>query len=163
MVTANYCGDIFLASSGVGYYNPLRSASAAIGAAAGTAGFLGEDGKVFGYDSRDIVMNGVRIASLGFMLSGSNVFGFEEAPRFSEVFAGASLFAAATLNLNDRPKLSGVFFSATTVSWGAQVVETAVTHGAPDWYMMGALICFTVSNAATFFMKRRQKQPQLRT
>jgi len=150
----NYIGDAFIIASGIGYGNPVRAGSALTGVITSFPSLMVGDKKFLGLSAQKIMMNGARLAALGFIVSGSNVFGFEETKRVSEMIGGGCLLVASTLNLNNRPKLASAFFIATSLSIGSQTIETLVVRGEADLKMLGMSLSFLTGDIATFFMKK---------
>lgn len=77
----NICGDICLLASGATYDNYVRMAPPLLGGGASFIGFMGMNARVFGWPASRVAMFLVSIAGILFVVSGSNISGFEIAPR----------------------------------------------------------------------------------
>ncbi|MBL8640309.1 MAG: hypothetical protein JNK24_08160 [Alphaproteobacteria bacterium] len=166
MTTFSLIGDAFYTASGAAHDNPIRAIAALVGTMGGLIGLKGQGKTVAGIETGKIVMNVHRLCGLAYMLSGSNVFGFEASQRLTEILTGSCVVLATTANLRHSPKLGGVFFMASTATTAAQFVETALRTGeSTDWYMLGAFASFLVANISSFYVKRNEPHmaPALQT
>ncbi|MAE52286.1 MAG: hypothetical protein CMH27_10785 [Micavibrio sp.] len=132
-------GDLMYIWSGAEYGNLLRSGTAMTGQALHIGGvLLGGNKKIGSYRMSDILMTGVVACGMGYVASGSNLFGFEDAPRYFEMAMGACISSGAASVLAGKGTLAKRFFqSATVVSFGS-AFEPALHQNGPemDWALI---------------------------
>ena len=159
--TSAFClmGDLMYIWSGAEYGNPLRSGAAMTGQALHMGGvLLGGNTKIGSYKLSDIIMSGVVATGLGYIASGSNIFGFEDSPRYFEMLMGACISAGATSVVMEKGTLAKRFFqSATAVSFGSALEPALHQTGANvdwslitnmDWRQFLGAMCFLLSARA---------------
>lgn len=152
-------GDLMYIWSGAEYGNPLRSGTAMTGQALHMGGvLLGGNTKIGSYNLSDIIMSGVVLTGMGYVASGSNLFGFEETPRYFEMLMGACISAGAASVVMEKGTLAKRFFqSATAVSFGSAFEPALHQTGASvdwslitnmDWRQFLGSMCFLLSARA---------------
>lgn len=149
----NICGDACLLASGVTYDNYVRMAPPLLGVGASFIGFMGVNARFFGWPASRVAMFMISLAGILFAVSGSNVSGFEIAPRFGEMAGGVLIFAGATLNLAKKPAAGALCFVMATVSMAGASFEPWLNGGRFDIWMMLSFVCFLSSNILTKWIR----------
>ena len=149
----NISGDICLLASGVVYDNYVRMAPPVLGVFASLIALKGINSKLFGYSVSRLTMAMVAVAGLLFMFSGSNLHGFEVAPRLGEGASGALIFAGCLLNLFKKPALGAACFVLASVSMAGASFEPWWHGGQYDIWMMLSFVCFLSSNILTKWIR----------
>ena len=99
------------------------------------------------------------LCGLLYILSGSNLLGFETAPRISEMFLGGTIASAVVFSIKKKKRLSSFFFLIGPVFHFAQAFETGLTQGTYDWFQLAAFCCFTVSGITARYIKKPEPPP----
>ena len=146
---------VFLMLSGI-VFNPVRLFPATVGIIANIIGQVGSNKRIGRYNSIDIVMGLTFICGIGYIVSGSNLFGYEEGSRVGEMIAGGSICTATVLVIRGKPKLSSIFFLLATFCMSYGAFEVMMRIGKPDWYMLLASFSFFVSNIVAAFIKKQE-------
>jgi len=149
----NICGDVCLLASGVSYDNYVRMAPPLLGVGASLIGLTGMNARVFGWPASRVAMFLVSIAGILFMVSGSNISGFEIAPRFGEMVGGGLIFTGAVLNLVKKPSVGALCFVMATISMAGASLEPWLNGGRFDVWMMLSFVCFLSSNILTKWIR----------
>lgn len=152
-------GDIFLIISGGYFFNPIRSLAAMIGLSTHAIGVYFGSKHSFSFKGKkvlvtDIVMSIVILASFLYILSGSNVLGFEDAPRYSEIIVGLLIGTAATCIILGKSSLGSIFFTIPPFFHILQSFETWSTQDKFDTFQLLAGLCFLTSGLAARFIKK---------
>lgn len=152
MVLSSYVGNAFIIASGASGGSPLRSLGAGSGVLTGLFGIAGGKRQIFSIPGSRLVLHGQQLASLFYIASGFDVGGFVGEQRLSEVAMGGFILGGSTANLIGRPKLGATLFMITTSTHLAQVIESGLRSGNPDWMMLGAAAAFAITNIASAFV-----------
>lgn len=156
--TFNILGDILIISSGVGFGNPIRAVSASLGLATQVVGsILGAHKTILNIKIPDFVMGSIFICGFLYIISGSNVFGFEGVPRLAEMAGGLVLMVATSLNLIKKSRLSAVVFLFVTPCFAFSAFEVMWRTGELDYYVLLASICFVIGNISAAWINNDKK------
>jgi hypothetical protein len=151
-------GDVSLILSGSYFLNPLRSAVAVIGLCTHAVGVTyGSAGRLRflrrSVAASDFVMGAVLLCGLAYSVSGTNILGFEAAPRYAEIVLGLLICLGAGSSLTHRPNWAAIFFSVGPLFHMTQAFETLLTQDKFDLFQMMAGICFFLSGVASRTVK----------
>ena len=150
----NILGDICIMMSGVVYHNPLRSIAALSGASTHIVGIFFSKKKIFNVLMSDIVMSAVMFCGVLYMLSGSNIFGFESTPRYTEILGGLCISAAAFSVIRQKSQLAPVLFTLGTTFFSFSAFEVWFVRGEVDWLvLMGSLMFYAAGFVSAFIKK----------
>ena len=152
----NILGDVFIVFSGVHYGNPVRAVSAILGSTTHLFGIAFSKKKFFGFQSADLVMGVVFICGCLYTCSGSNIFGFEESARYTEVFGGFCVSSAALSVMLHKSKLASVFFTVATISFSFSAFEVLIVRGEGDWFVLTGSLMFFIAGLFAAFIKKEK-------
>lgn len=147
---SNIMGDVFLILSGVDYGNIIRIIAAGLGLASHLFfGLRGQASRVFGVPTPQFVMGIVVLCGVLYMISGSNIFGYESGPRYTEVIVGFFITIGSLAVILHKAKIARFLYMSATVFSLTIAVETMLRDGHPDWFILCSSLCFLAANYAT--------------
>lgn len=150
----NIVGDVFVVLSGVSYGNPARAVSAIIGSISHLGGLAFPKKVVFGMAMTDVVMRVVFVCGLLYMLAGSNLLGFEDTPRYTEVAGGFCICLAALFLIKGRARLAALMFTTSTTLMSVSAFEVLFVRGEGDWFVfLGSIMFYSAGIVAAFIKK----------
>ncbi len=152
----NILGDVFIMMSGMAYHNPIRSISALCGASTHIFGIIFSKNKILGFAATDIVMSVVILCGLLYMLSGTNLMGFETTPRYAEIFGGLCVSSAAICVILQKSKLAAILFTLSTTSFFLSAFEVLLARGEADWFVFMASLMFYSAGLVAAFIKKKE-------
>lgn len=150
----NILGDVCVVLSGMVYTNPARTLAALLGASTHILGIMFPNIKINKTQMVDLIMGIVVICGVLYMLSGSNILGFEDTPRYSEILGGLFLSAAAICIIIKKSKTATLLFLATTTAFTFSAFEVFFIRGEPDWWVFtGAAMFYSAAFVARYLKK----------
>lgn len=154
-------GDLSILLSGGMFLNPLRMSAASLGFVShGVGAVAGSDKKIsllcFKINSSDFVLGITILCGFIYFLSGSNIFGFENAARYSEMILGVTIMSAAASIMSGRKNLGMALFLVGPLSHLFQVCEVYWVQGRFDVFQLSAALCFLVSGIASRFIHKNK-------
>ncbi|MCB9964447.1 MAG: hypothetical protein H6857_05880 [Rhodospirillales bacterium] len=154
-------GDVMIISSGGLFFNPVRVLAAGLGLVFNFAAIFYGTNKVIRISGRDypffqIMMGVFVLCGFIYVVSGSNLFGFEDAPRYSEMGIGVLVMAGSMLSILQKPGLSALVFSVPPLFHFVQAWEVWATQSRFDIFQIGAGVCFLLCAVLIRFFKAPQ-------
>lgn len=146
-------GDVFLLRSGMDFGNYIRMVPATLGVIIGLVSLQGLDFKMGNIPGPKIVMMAAAFCGLLYILSGSNLFGFEKVPRYGEMLVGCTIFTACLLNLSGKFAWGAAVFAIGTLLYSEGAWEPVLTHRHFDTNMFGAFLCFLTANILSYWVR----------
>jgi hypothetical protein len=156
-------GDVALLLSGGYFLNPLRMSVAVLGFGTHAVGLFYGSHRTMSILGRpvtasDFVMGVVCVCGVLDVLSGSNLFGFERAPRYTEMILGVCITAAGLCSLYNRFNFAMVFFSIGPLLHLVQAFEVQATQGRLDPFQLMAGVCFLASSIASRSIRKDKRK-----
>ncbi len=150
----NILGDIFIILSGVAYGNPVRVIAAILGTSTHIIGILFSKKRLFDIPISSFVMGIVFICGVLYMLSGTNLMGYEETPRYGEILGGLCISIAALCVIKEKGKLATFFFTASTTAMSFSAFEVLLRRGEGDWFILLASMLFYTAGFVAMYIKK---------
>ena len=154
----NTLGDVFVILSGVAYGNPVRAASGMLGSSTHIIGILFSKKKIFNMSASTFVMGIVFVCGVLYMLSGSNLMGYEETSRYGEMLGGLCISIAALCVIKGKGKLATFFFTACTTAMSFSAFEVLLTRGEGDWFVLLGSVMFYSAGFVAMFIKKNDNR-----
>lgn len=156
-------GDIMIILSGGSFSNPLRVTGASLGLLLNILAIIWGEQKSFRIAGRSYAYTQIMMACFAFcgllyVLSGSNLFGFEPTPRYTEIMVGTLVAIASLFSIIHRHKLAAMLFSLPPLFHFAQAWEVWTYRGEYDIYQIGAGISFLICAVAVRFFPQKNQQ-----
>lgn len=149
----NIGGDLSLIASGMEYENPIRAFAALMGVTIHLFGIFYRKETVFGRPVAVLVMRVVMVCGFLYILSGTNLLGFEGTMRILEMVGGFGIMLSAFFVILGRGTMAATGFLIVTAVFAGSSFEVMLYTGVPDYYVLLGTLMFSFAAIAAKFIK----------